>query len=110
MSIAGFAGLALASGVFSISSGADPDDQFFLSFDSPGDTLVRGYCVVAGTAGQERHMIDETAPFQLSFPGKGLRCQIHADGFVKIEVSSSRGNRTRSATSGGSLSFAFGDV
>ena len=84
-------------------------NAFSLSLTGAPTVHVSGICEVTNGAEVEKHEIDQSLPFALTFHGASLRCRISADGEMDIEARSANGNRTRSRTSGGTMTINLGE-
>ncbi|MEM7170360.1 MAG: hypothetical protein AAF530_09325 [Pseudomonadota bacterium] len=110
---AGKAGLGAASVLTGAlltapSLSAAQGNDFSLKLTGTSDVHVSGTCRVITGDQAQKHDIDQMLPFDLTFQGTSLTCQITASGPVSIEARDALGNRTRSQSSGGVMTFNLG--
>lgn len=102
------------AGVLAMSNtnGSNTSDQVAakptVSLSITGDPGARftADCSLTGGAGGSQ-TIDGQVPTSFEFDATGISCRITSTQTITVELSNSRGNRTRSTTSGGTINLSI---
>jgi hypothetical protein len=79
---------------------------YTLSVTGDPGASVAGACTVYNGSAEEDLELAGAVPLQRSFMGDGLACRLEAEGRVVVEIATG-GSRSRSATTGGTISVTL---
>lgn len=98
---------SLLAVVAGIAAGDSAGDIVLTITSSASDTVFSAHCTLTNDGDQVTEDHSGTAPVTLRFKVDRLRCELSSDGPLEIVAEGPRGNRTRTATSGGRVTLTL---
>ena len=96
-------GIALVAGLtLGLGGRAVQADTYTLSVTGDPGASIAGACTLLTGSAEEEVELEGPVPVERSFTGDGLSCRLEAEGRVVVEIEGG-GNRSRSATTGGTI-------
>lgn len=83
------------------------DEDILLRIDGASGTRFAATCLLSAASGKESIGIDERTPFEATFEGSALNCEITAPSAIEVELRKG-GSRSFGSTSRGTVSVNVG--